>query len=109
MKKLIVSLALLLSFGLNYGMNSSKMKNNNNFIFEDLITSLNEINSINLIEVTLVSENVVGSMCENLAVAVGTAAIESGYSLHTSLKLTYDVKNACDILVGLAALMNEAQ
>ena len=103
MKKLIITLTLLLTFGLNYGTNRTEESNNNYSVLCENLT--NSFNNISLINIVKVSENMVGSTCEDLAVAVGTAAIQSGYSLQATLTMVYDVKTACDALLLLASAL----
>lgn len=110
MKKIILTLTLLLSFGLNYGINPIKMNNSNkSFLNDDLLTSLINTNDFGLTKVAKASEILVNSTCDNLALSVATAAFESGESLQTTLKMFYDVKTVCEVLMGLGAVINAAE
>tara|TARA_R110001632_G_scaffold63318_3_gene151514 strand:+ start:57352 stop:57672 length:321 start_codon:yes stop_codon:yes gene_type:complete len=105
MKKIILSLTLLITFGLSYGINPNEVKNNDDYsLSEELIMTPDYSSEINLLETT--TTNVYPNICVSIGAAVFAASQEAGDSLNTSLTNAYNAMEACDKLIKVAILMN---
>ena len=89
MKKIILSLTLLITFGLSYGINPNEVKNNDDYSLSETTTT-----------------NVYPNICVSIGAAVFAASQEAGDSLNTSLTNAYNAMEACDKLIKVAILMN---
>ena len=105
MKKIILSLILMLTFGLSYGLNTDKEKINKGKSDHEVVISTpdngNDINNINVFKTT---EDV--NVCVEVGAAVFQAANEAGHSLNSSLTLAFDAITACEVLILIGTLLN---
>ena len=99
MRKIVLTLILLLTFGLSYGTNPNEVKNKDNNFFYDELTITTENNSeISLVNIISVEEVSVVD-CIGVGAAFYAVAIQEGYSEEQAWNIGVTAMNVCNALV----------
>ncbi len=112
MKQIVLTLTLLLTFGLSYGTNPNELKiNDTDSSNEELIVTTDYSNCINLSETTTNTKEstvttFIPQICVEIGAAVFIAAHEAGHPGNRAIALGIAATEACRYLLVLGVALN---